>query len=82
MKSTYFIALYMVALALLAFMFYLSIGTTGSKVASEGIAIRFGGYVIGAWGIVIGVLGLGMALLYFQVRKKFMNRFPRPKKRK
>lgn len=79
MKSTYFIALYLVAIGLLAFMFYLSIGTTNSADTTGGIGIRIGGYVIEAWGVVIGALCLGLTLLYFQVRKKFRRRFPRSK---
>ena len=79
MKSNYFIALYLFAIGLLAFLFYLSIGTPTAEETQDGIGIRLGGYVISPWGIVIGALALGMSLLYFQVRKKFRRRFPKSK---
>ena len=79
MKSTYFIALYVLAIGLLAFLFYLSIGTAAAEEANDGTGIRIGQYVISSWGIVIGAIGLIMTLVYFQVRKKFRRRFPKSK---
>ncbi|MEX0290805.1 MAG: hypothetical protein AB3N14_17000 [Flavobacteriaceae bacterium] len=79
MKSTYFIALYLLAIGLLAFLFYLSIGTAAAEESDEGGGIRIGEYVISSWGLVIGALGLIMTLVYFQVRKKFRRRFPKSK---
>ncbi len=73
MKNTYFNTLYLLALILLGLLFFLSISRDA---AAEG-TYSDTGYTISPWGVVIGGLLIIMLLMYFQVRKKFRNRFPK-----
>ena len=78
MKNTYFNALYLIAIVLLTFLLYMSINVSYTEAGQLGFKVEEKFYSISPWGVVIAIIWVAMLLMYFQVRKKFRNRFPRP----
>ena len=73
MKNIYFNALYLAALVLLAFLFYMSINVSSAETDSAGIMFQGAKYTVSPWGIVIAIIWFGNASDVLSGKKKIQK---------